>query len=63
FYNKEVVNDANSSGDVIIRILDEKGNIVLDAIKVKAGESINLKSLKTIKIIQWKQSAKREYFS
>ena len=37
FYNKEVVNDANSSGDVIIRILDEKGNIVLDAIKVKAG--------------------------
>lgn len=49
FYNKEVVNDANSSGDVIIRILDEKGNIVLDAIKVKAGESINLKSLKNNK--------------
>lgn len=49
FYNKEMVNDANSSGDVIIRILDEKGNIVLDEIKVKAGESINLKFLKNNK--------------
>lgn len=45
FYNKEVVNDANSSGDVMLRILDENKNIVLDEIIVEPGTSIDLDML------------------
>ena len=45
FYNKEVVNDANSSGDVMLRILDENKNIVLDETIVKPGTSIDLDML------------------
>lgn len=46
FYNKEVVNDANSSGEVRIRILDENKNMVLDEITVEPGTSIDLDMLK-----------------
>lgn len=46
FYNKEMINDANSSGNVTIRILDGNGNIVLDETTVKIGESIDLSFLK-----------------
>lgn len=45
FYKKEMINDANSSGHVAVRILDENRNIILDEIIVDAGESISLKVL------------------
>ncbi len=45
FYHKEMVNDANSSGNIAVRILDENRNIVLDETIVNAGESISLKML------------------
>lgn len=45
FYEKELVNDANSSGSVDVRILDEQKNCVIEAADVKAGESISLKKL------------------
>lgn len=45
FYKKEMINDANSSGRVAVRILDENRNIILDEIIVDAGESISLKDL------------------
>lgn len=40
-----MVNDANSSGDVMLRILDENKNIVLDEIIVEPGTSIDLDML------------------
>lgn len=46
FYDKKVVNDANSSGYVTIRILDENENIILDETTIKPGDSISLKFLK-----------------
>lgn len=45
FYNKEMINDANSSGSVTIRILDESKNIVLEEITVEPGETIQLNML------------------
>ncbi len=45
FYKKEMINDANSSGCVAVRILDENRNIILDEITVDAGESVSLKGL------------------
>ena len=45
FYKKEMINDANSSGHVAVRILDENRNIILDEIIVDAGESISIKVL------------------
>ena len=40
-----MINDANSSGRVAVRILDENRNIILDELIVDAGESISLKDL------------------
>ena len=41
-----MVNDANSSGEVRIRILDENKNMVLDETTVEPGTSIDLDMLK-----------------
>jgi hypothetical protein len=45
FYNKEMINDANSSGYVVVRILNENRNIILDETIVNVGEAISLKML------------------
>lgn len=45
FYEKEVVNDANSSGSVVIRILDQNNNIVLEETTIEPGTSIKLDKL------------------
>ena len=42
FYNKEIVNHANSDSEVMIRVLDVNGNIVIDNLEVQPGHSASL---------------------
>ena len=42
FYNKEIVNHANSDSEVMIRVLDGNGNIVIDNLEVQPGHSASL---------------------
>ena len=46
FWDKDITNSANSVSEMIFRVKDEFGNIVLDEFKIKPGESVNLDSLK-----------------
>ena len=45
FYNKEIVNHANSDSEVVIRVLDVNGNIVIDNLEVQPGHSVSLDQL------------------
>lgn len=47
FYDKKIVNDANSSGTITIRILDTQGNLILNQTSISPGESYKLNFLKT----------------
>lgn len=46
FWNKEIVNHANSNSDVILRIKDENGHVVVDEFKISPGKSVKLDGLK-----------------
>lgn len=45
FCKKEITVDANSSGDVTLRISDADGNIVIDELTVQPGTSASLNEL------------------
>lgn len=45
FFSRDVVNDANSDGPITLRVLDEKGNVVLDSLTVQPGRQVPLKKL------------------
>ncbi|WP_107841282.1 zf-HC2 domain-containing protein [Metasolibacillus meyeri] len=45
FSKREVVNGANSDGDIRLRIKDEHGQIIIDDVKIKRGTSMKLKML------------------
>ena len=45
FYNKELINHANSDSEVTIQILDVIGNPVMEPLVVQPGESVSLKQL------------------
>lgn len=47
FYNKEIVNDGNSDFEVMIRILDTNGNIIIDNLLVQPGQSVSIKQLES----------------
>lgn len=47
FYDKKIVNDANSSGTITIRILDTQGNLILNQTSISPGESYKQNFLKT----------------
>ena len=49
FYKKTVTNNANSTDSIKMRILDKKGNIVLNDLIIDAGTTINLKELENNK--------------
>lgn len=49
FYKKTVTNNANSSKSVKMKILDEKGNTVLDDLIIKPGTTIDLNKLENNK--------------
>lgn len=44
--NKTLVNDANNSGAVEVRVLDESGNIVIEPTTVESGKSFSVEELK-----------------
>jgi len=46
FWDKEVVNSADSSGNVILRIKDVDGHVVVDDIEISPGKSKKLNGLK-----------------
>ncbi|AWE07219.1 hypothetical protein DCE79_07410 [Lysinibacillus sp. 2017] len=46
FGEKRIVNDANSESDVILRVKDEKGNVIIDEFQITPGKSIKLEKLK-----------------
>ena len=46
FWNKEVVNDANSAGNVLLRVKDINGVIVVDEFQISPGTSTKLDGLK-----------------
>ena len=46
FWDKEIVNYANNEKEVLLRIKDDNGNIVINEIQVPAGTSVKLEGLK-----------------
>ncbi|WP_342538827.1 MULTISPECIES: zf-HC2 domain-containing protein [unclassified Sporosarcina] len=46
FWKKIIVNDANSESDVLLRVKDVNGKVVVDEIRVKPGTNVKLDSLK-----------------
>ncbi|OZB93569.1 hypothetical protein [Paenibacillus sp. XY044] len=45
FWDKTVINDANSSGSVLMRVKDEQGDIVIDEFQVSPGNGRSLSGL------------------
>lgn len=46
FWKKEIVNDANNESDVLLRVKNEKGVVIIDDIQLSPGTSIKLDNLK-----------------
>lgn len=46
FGKKEIVNDANSESDVLLRVKNAKGDVIIDEILIPSGKSVKLKDLK-----------------
>ncbi|MMZ48183.1 hypothetical protein D1872_98460 [compost metagenome] len=45
FWDKTIINDANSAGNALMRVKDEKGNVVIDEFRVSPGNSKQLTGL------------------
>ena len=45
FWKKEIINDANSAGNVFMRVKDAQGGIVIDEFQIAPGSSKNLSGL------------------
>ena len=46
FWNKEIINDANSAGDILLRVKDINGDIVVDEFQITPGKGTKLDGLK-----------------
>ena len=46
FWEKEITNDANSRDEILIRVKDKEGKIIIEELKVLPGTSVKLKNLK-----------------
>ena len=46
FGQKEIVNDANSENDVLLRVKNAKGDVIIDEILIAPGKSVQLEDLK-----------------
>ena len=46
FWKRIIVNDASSESDVLLRVKDVNGNVVVDEFQVSPGKSVKLDSLK-----------------
>ena len=46
FWKKEIVNHANNESEVLLRVKDAKGNLIIDEILIPLGKSVKLEDLK-----------------
>jgi len=46
FWTKEIINDASNESDVLLRVKDEEGKIIIEEFSVSSGKSIKLGDLK-----------------
>ncbi|MEK4701888.1 zf-HC2 domain-containing protein [Solibacillus sp. FSL R7-0668] len=46
FWKKEIVNHANNESEVLLRVKDAKGNVIIDEILIPPGKSVELEDLK-----------------
>ena len=46
FWKKEIINTANNESDVLLRVKDEKGDVIIDEILVPLGTGVKLDGLK-----------------
>ena len=46
FWKKEIINSANNESDVLLRVKDEKGDVIIDEILIPLGKSVELDGLK-----------------
>jgi hypothetical protein len=46
FWSKEIINAASNEGDVLLRVKDSDGNIVIDEVQVPNGTGVKLEELK-----------------
>lgn len=46
FWKKEIINSANNESDVLLRVKDEKGDVIIDEILIPHGKSVKLDGLK-----------------
>ncbi|MFE6168622.1 zf-HC2 domain-containing protein [Viridibacillus arvi] len=46
FWKKEIINSSINERDILLRVKDEKGNVVVDEIRVSPGKSVKLENLK-----------------
>ncbi|MGE7915058.1 hypothetical protein [Lysinibacillus xylanilyticus] len=64
FWNKEIVNDANSNSNsnVILRIKDANGHVVVDEFQISPGKSVKLDGLKNNIKYSFEMKAKKGQF-
>ncbi|MEB2301647.1 zf-HC2 domain-containing protein [Lysinibacillus xylanilyticus] len=46
FWKKEIINTANNESDVLLRVKDEKGDVIIDEILIPLGKGVKLDGLK-----------------
>lgn len=46
FWDKEIINDASNERDILLRVKDDSGNIVINEVQVSVGKSVKLDGLK-----------------
>lgn len=46
FWKKEIINSAGNGSNILLRVKDENGQIVVDELKISPGRSVKLDSLK-----------------
>lgn len=46
FWKKEIINSGNNESDVLLRVKDEKGDVIIDDILVPLGKGVKLDGLK-----------------
>ena len=63
FYDKEMINDANSDRDVLVRILDENNEVIMDDVAIEVGTSIKFRRIeKNTEYIVQVEGNKGTYF-
>ncbi|ODB54946.1 hypothetical protein A7311_20945 [Paenibacillus polymyxa] len=63
FWDKTIINDANSAGNALVRVKDEKGDIVIDEFQVSPGNSKQLNGLNKVEQYYFEIKAAKGQFT